>query len=166
MERRRSKLALQIGIILALIAVVIVGFQFVGSGESDQQLIQRALDESLQASREGRPGSALDLLSKSFEVNGMTILNRAEVAKYIQQQKPDISLASTVATIDGERAVIRTDVTLSTSGLIKFSGTIPNVELEFARETVTKLLFIPAKQWRLVKVTAPPESISAFAPNF
>lgn len=166
MEKRRSKLTLQIGIVLAAIAAVLVGFQFVGSKESDPQLIQRALDESLQASREGRPGSALDLLSKSFEVNGMTILNRAEVAKYIQQQKPDIALASTVATIEGERAFIRTDVTLSTSGLIKFSGTIPNVELEFARESGTTLLIIPNKRWRLVKVTAPPESINAFAPNF
>lgn len=157
---------LQIGIVLAVIAAVLVGFQFVGSGESDQQMIQSALDESLEASREGRPGSALDLLSKSFEVNGMTILNRAEVAKYIQQQKPDISLATTVAEIQGNRAFIRTDVTLSTSGLIKFSGTIPNVELEFAKESATKLLVIPTKRWRLVKVTVPPDSINSFAPNF
>lgn len=157
---------LQIGIVLAVLAMVLIGFQFVGSGESDQQMIQRALDESLEASREGRPGSALDLLSKSFEVNGMTILNRAEVAKYIQQQKPDIALASTVAEIEGDRAFIRTDVTLSTSGLIKFSGTIQNVELEFAKESAAKLLVIPAKRWRLVKVTAPPESLSSFAPNF
>lgn len=125
---------------------------------SDQKMIQDALEAAVVAGREGRPGSVLEHLSDSFEINGQQILNRSEIARFIRDQKPDVEVSSTVPTIEGSRAYIVTSIRLEMSGPMKLSANIPNVRIEFTKEPSTRFLVIPSESWRLTRVEVPSES--------
>lgn len=152
------KTGLKAAIALAAIAGGVVAYQALSPRKSDQQLIEEALDAAILAGREGRPGSVLEQLSRSFEINGYQISNANEVARFIRDQKPDVEVQSTVATVEGNSAFIESPVKLSMSGPIRYSGTIPGVRIEFAKEHATRWLVIPDRQWRLTRVEVPAES--------
>ena len=139
-------------------AALLIGF--LGTGKSDQELIQESLTAAIVAGKEGRPGSVLEHLSNSFEINGQSIINREQLPRYINDNKPNVEVETTVAQISGDSAFILTPVKLAMSGPIKLGTTIPGVRIEFQKEHTTKFLLIPDRQWRLTKVTVPIESWS------
>jgi len=136
--------------------LVFLGFGLLAPQPSDSELIQKALDDALQASKEGRPGSVLDLLANDFAVNGQRF-SAGQIADRIRKMKPDIDFANREATIEGEKASLTSNVKLSIS-LPAVSIDIPNVQVEFQQESGTRMLFFPAKKWRMTTVTVPDES--------
>lgn len=147
-------------IVLFAVGVAIAFGLYVSFGPKpdDQVQIQNALQSAIEAGREGRPGSVLEQLSNSFEINGQQILNRTEVARFIRDQKPDVKVEKTLANVEGDFAVIETPITLEMSGPLKVKSTIPNVRIEFRREQSRTLLLFPSREWKLSRVEVPPES--------
>ncbi len=143
---------------IGLGATVLIGY--LGTRKTDQELIQEALNAAIAAGREGRPGSVLEHLSASFEINGQSIMNREQVARFIHDNKPNVEVETKVAQVSGDFAFILTPVRLSMAGPINLGSTIPDVRIEFQKEHTTKFLLIPDRQWRLTKVSVPIESWS------
>lgn len=144
---------LKTGLIIAGAAIVIVGTPFVMegfSGQSDKEKILAALKESVEASKEGRPGGVMEHISNNFEVNGETYKpNRREMADFIRKRKPDIEFLKTDPIVSGDKAVLITPVKLS---ILTFNQTVPEVALEFEKESARKWLIVPTSKWRLVHV--------------
>lgn len=149
----------------AIVAVLILVFSVVvlATRPSDDELIQEALDRSIAASREGKPGGVFEHLSRSFTYNETAITSRRDVGQYINQLKPDIELSNRAPEISGDTALIMTDVNLEI-GILNYRQelTIPGVEIELAKESGTRWGFLPYPQWRVIRVEAPgfdPKSI-------
>ena len=151
-------MAKKILMLIATVAILGIGFVLLQPKPTDQQLIQNALDDAIQVGKDGRPGSVLEHLSESFEINGQQIVNRTEIARFIRDQRPSVEVTNMVAEVNGETATITSPVTLELSGPMKFTSTIPNAKIEFTKEQTMRFLLIPDRQWRLTKVTVPPES--------
>lgn len=145
-------------VVLLLVGVVALGLR-VGTATSvpDRVLIDQALDEAILASKEGRAGGVLDLLSRQLVVNGEPVLQRGEIADFIKRQKPEVTIERTPLTVsgDGKTAAMKAPVSVKLR-LLTFEKafTFQNVTFEFAKEEATEYLVIPTKQWRLVRVTA------------
>ncbi len=156
-----SKSKLFIGIVVVLLAIVGIKVVMTLNGPSDAKLIQQALAESIKASREGRPGGVMDYLSDKLKINNDEP-GRRQVADFIKNSHPDVEVADTtpvIREVDGT-AQINSSIHLKMSMLgNNVDQTIKNVTLKFQREDAKEWLIIPTKQWRLVEVAVPQESI-------
>lgn len=146
-------------LILGVVVIALVGLAFFAAkGPSDRELIRQALDESIVASREGRAGSVLDLISRDLRVNEMQIGgNRLDLAKYIRESRPDVTIATPEPTIAGETATIVSDIGIK--GEVPFvrtpvQGRLDDVKIILRRETARKWLVIPTRVWRITDVEA------------
>lgn len=151
------------------LAVLIVGlgvaFGFGAfGGKSDKELIQVALDEAIQASKEGRPGGVLDFISRRFEVNGEQYATR-DISKTIKDMKPDVEISNPEPTISGDTATITSPVRLSVS-LPPVGMDLNQVEIHFAKEMGTKWLVFPTKKWRMTKVDIPDDVVNQVRSQF
>lgn len=133
-------------------------------GPSDKELIQAALKESIEASREGRPGGVLEYLSASFTVNDEKYGTR-DISRTIKDLKPNVELESTEPLIAGESATITSPVKLSVS-LPPVSYTVSQVTLAFSKESATKWLIFPAKKWRLTRIDIPEQVVQEVRDQF
>jgi hypothetical protein len=111
-------------LVLALIGMFVASLL---NQPSDKQLILQALDESIAASRAGRPGGVLEYLSRNLTWNGDEGVNRMEIADYIKRAKLSMLGQSMEETLD-------------------------RVTITFAAESGTKNLVIPVRKWRIIKV--------------
>jgi hypothetical protein len=150
------------GVVFALVLLLVlrVGISL-SNRPSDQVLIERALDEAIQASKEGRPGGVLDLLSANLKVNDQLIgASNREIANFVRDQKPDVKVLEPSARIIGEegRIVSLVDLDLGILGVRR----LKEVTMIFRREEATELVFIPTTKWRLVEVRVPDSTISDF----
>lgn len=149
---------------LALIAFVLRMTLF---GASDRVLIDEALAESVQAGKEGRPGGVLEYLSQSFTFNSDQLVDRRQVADFIRKAKPDVTLGSIDPEIKGDSAEVVTSAHVKVSGFGQsIDRQIPKVTIVLQRENATKWLVFPSKQWRVVSVTAPADSLGDILPSF
>ncbi len=139
-----------------LVAAAALTVLYFVTAPSDEELIQTAIADATQASREGRPGPVLDYLSKLFTFNGVPIMDRSEISKYVRLARPEIEFADFEPEIVGDDAVVVTDVHVKFS----FQGmgmdqTVPNVQVRLARESGLRWLVLPGKKWRITEVSAP-----------
>jgi len=145
--------------IIASVIVALTGLTvlFIVTAPSEEQLIREALDESIEASREGKPNPVLDNLTRTFTWNGQTVsVDRNEVAKYIRMGHPDITLGEFKPEVSGDEAVVVTDVHLKMEfQTLKFDQTLPKVEIRLHREPGTRWLVLPGERWKIYEVTAP-----------
>lgn len=139
--------------------LVYVGIGFLAPQPSDDELIQTALDEAIQASKEGRPGSVIDLLANDFAVNGERF-STGQIAERIRKMKPNIKFADRTPTISGESANLKSSVALSLA--IGPSMNIDNVEVIFEKRPATRMLFFPTKKWEVTDVNVPEEAFEQF----
>ena len=149
---------------IAVIIVAVVGVRVLISQlnqPSDQQLIQTALADSIKASKEGRPGGVMDLLSKNLTLNDMdTSPNRGQIAKFIKENQPDVNVENKHAVIAGDEAQIISPVALEMNFLgQKMSRNIDEVTLIFKRESDMEYLIFPTKKWKLAEVRAPDDAV-------
>ena len=123
---------------------------------SDDKQIQDELQRSIEASREGRPGGVMDMLSSQLSYNGQDASgNLGQVAQFIKKQRPDITVEKPDPIITGDEAHIVSPVDISVSFLgQQKSFHLKNVTLAFQRESTRKYLFFPSTTWRLTNVRA------------
>jgi hypothetical protein len=143
---------------LAVLIVVRVGIGL-QDHRSDKQQITDELQRSIQASKEGRPGSVFEMLSDKVKFNEQDASeNMGQVADFIKQQKPDIQVENPDPIVTGDTAAITTPVDMTFS-LLGISKTLryKDVVLVFRREPVIHFLVFPGTDWKLtdVKVDAP-----------
>ena len=130
----------------------------------DQTQIQTALAESIKASKEGRPGGVMDMLSSNLKLNDMdTSGNRSQIVRYIKENSPDVTVIEKQAVITGDEAQIRSPVDLTLNFLgQKMERRIEDVTMVFKREDDRAYLVFPTKRWKLAEVHIPEESVSLF----
>ena len=156
---------------IALIAVVAM-LIFGRETRSDDVLIKEALAESIQASKEGRPGGVMDFISDQLKINTQSGINKATIAKWIRDSKPDVEVLSSEVKVspDGQTAEMVSDVNVSMEiGVAlakqrmdqKFTG----VKMTFQKEDGRKFLVIPTKVWRLTAVDVPDDQLD-LSPGF
>lgn len=125
----------------------------------DPKLIRQALDRAIQASREGKPGGVLDLLSKDLKLNDTDVgIHRADINKFIREQKPDLVVLDPTPKIIGEEARIVSPVELDLGILGKRN--LSQVTLIFKKEDATEYLVFPVRAWRLTEVRAPDTAVN------
>jgi len=137
-------------------------------GPSDQEQIKEALAKSIKASREGRPGGVLELLSSNFKVNNTEYsTSSTNFTNAIRNYKPDLKVANTTPAISGDQATIISDVTLDASILSMHKTVdIPQATFTFHKESGTKWGLIPSKDWKLDQVTIPQSSVDQVMAQF
>ncbi|MBS1723743.1 MAG: hypothetical protein JSS66_12410 [Armatimonadetes bacterium] len=146
---KRNLLFAGSGLLLAALAVPLF------FGPSDRQLIAQALQDSCQASREGRPGGVMDYLSSSMRYNGEPIGDRREVARYIKQTRPEVVILNPTPVINGQTATVVSPVEVKISiGPMPVSMRLENVRITLSRETGFKWLVVPAPKWRITEIKA------------
>ncbi len=146
----------RVGIYLLLLAGIgALALFLTMPGASDAQLIREALEESIRAGKEGRPGSVLDLLSREFTINEREVGSYRDVARAIRDARPDVEIENWAADISAETAVMVTPVKVKLRGPLAFEARLAEVRLEFRKETGTKWLVIPTRTWKLHRVQVP-----------
>lgn len=150
-----------LGILGFLVIAVGIRFGFtLANRPSDQQQIETAMKEAIQASREGRPGGVVDLLSRNLTVNDQQVnVERRMIADYVRSNRPEVEVLEPQAQITGTEGRIVSPVTLSLGPLSK---TMKEVTLIFKKEPASEFGFIPTDKWRLVEVRVPDASLQDF----
>jgi hypothetical protein len=158
---RRSNMSrsVRIAAILIVSALILAGIRIavsVAHRPTDETLIQQALTDSLEASRKGEPGAVMDLISKQLKVNEQSYSDSPQIAKFIKESKPDITIQDRKTLITGDEARIVSPVEIKLSMLGQsMDQSIDNVTLIFHREEARGFLFLPVVKWRLTEVRLP-----------
>jgi len=156
MNRKRSLLP---WVIVGAIVALVAAFFLTEDRRSDVELIREAFNESVEASKEGRPGGVMDLISANFRINDESP-SRNQIADVIRRSRPDVEVVQFDPIIRGDQATVVSPVRLEASVLtqrMKFA--FEDVRLTFQREPGTRWLFFPTRRWRLVQVQVPPEQL-------
>lgn len=141
-------------LVVLLLVIALVGGRFIFmalSRTDDRTLIKEALAEAVKASREGRPGSVIDLLASNFKVNGENA-SVGQVADFVKKNHPDVSIKNTEPTISGETAEITSDVDVAVNFMGARSYTFRNARIQLRKETVMDWLVFPTSKWHLSAV--------------
>jgi len=162
MSRIAKAVLAVVGVVVAITAVKVILFQ-----PSDSQLIETALNESIRAGKEGRPGGVLEYLSRSLTVNSEAMVDRKSIADFVRRAKPDVILRNMRASVEGDRATVVTPVLVKFEGLgMSMEREIPDVTITLQKERGTKWLVLPVTQWRIVEVSGSLESLSGLVQGF
>ena len=144
-----KKLAIAVSILL----LGLISYSLFGPKPDDRDQILTALKDSIAASKEGRTGSVLELLSRNFKLNGEGI-NGSQVVSMINKYRPNISISNKNPDIDGDKAVIRSSAALEVS-LPPLTLNLDRVSLNFERQQTFHWMIIPSHDWKLVSVSIP-----------
>ncbi|HMS54796.1 MAG TPA: hypothetical protein PKA27_05305 [Fimbriimonadaceae bacterium] len=148
--------------ILAVLLLAGIGYMIFKPGPSDAELIKAALKDSIEAGKEGRPGSVLDLLSRNFTVNEEFAGGRANIAKFIRESKPNLTIENPEPNVSGVSATIDSPARIE----LRFPAVgfnVREVNLKFRKESGTSFLIFPTKVWKLESATVPPEVVTELA---
>lgn len=151
-------------LILGTLLVLLVGGRAIVikmHPQSDTEAIRQALADSIQASREGRPGGVMDKLSDNISYNGQNEGGyQRDIARYIKTSKPDVEVENMDPVVTGDEATIVSPVQLTLS-LLGQSVTkqIKEVTLVFRKEPEREFLIIPTVKWKLAEVRVPDSSV-------
>lgn len=156
--------AMVIGGTLGLALFVAAGIGLFGS-ETDEQQIDKALKNSIQASKEGRAGGVLEYLSRDFALNEQKF-SGMQISQRIKESKPNVEVLNPKPTIgtDGT-ATIESPVKLSLS-LPPISLDLQKVTITFEREDARRMLFFPTKQWRMKEVRVSDETYQELSSKY
>ncbi|HVT12329.1 MAG TPA: hypothetical protein VHE55_08675 [Fimbriimonadaceae bacterium] len=146
-------------LVLLLLAVLAVGGRYIygiANRPDDKTQIRQALAEAIKASKEGRSGSVIDLLSEHFKVNGEQP-GFGQVAKLIKESHPDIVVDDTDPVVSGDSAQITSSVKVTGTffGGGQQSFSFKDVQLYFKKESAMDWLIFPTTKWRLSDVSMP-----------
>jgi hypothetical protein len=144
-----------IGLAVLLIALGAIRLGFFSKGPSDSELIRTAMNDAVVAAKEGRAGPVLDFLSDQVTLNDMMTPTKTQIANYIRQNKPEVVVKAEEPVVSGDSASMVTEVhvVVPVPGGSAYSQNFKNVTLLFKREAGVQWLILPAKAWRLTKVT-------------
>lgn len=143
-----KRVAIAIGSVL-LLAVLAAPFVF---APNDKELIKTAVEESIKASEEGRPGGVLEYISSSMKFNDEGV-DKSSVAQYIKMARPDIKILDPTPSIDGDTATIVSPVVVTMRlGPMETPTRLDRVVITLNRETGRKFFVLPAPVWRVRSV--------------
>ena len=150
---------------LGVLLVLLVGGRVIVSvlnPPDDQSLIKTALAESITATKEGRPGGVMDKLSANLKFNGENESgNQAEIAKYIRNSRPDVTVESIEPVVTGDEARIVSPVDLKVSTLgVDMDRHLKEVTMIFRKEDDRDWLIFPNRKWKLAEVQVPDSSVA------
>lgn len=125
-------------------------------GPSDKERIQTALNESIQASKEGRSGGVLEYLTDQFSINDQDVGNRRQIGAMIRDSKPDVEITRREPEIFDDNAKIVSPVRVKAKMLgQEFDYSFEDVTILFKKEPSRAWLVLPTHTWRLDKVYLP-----------
>ncbi len=155
-------------LIPAVAIILLIGGKFImmsANRTDDKVLVRQALLDSIKASREGRPGGVMDKLSEHIKFNGQSEAgNERDIARYIRQSKPDITVQNMDPEVSGDEAKIISPVTVSMGLLGQSMGqTLKKVTITFRREDDHEWLIFPVKRWKLAEVETTDASVADLA---
>ena len=142
-------------------AIIVIGGVRIGmtlsDRKNDQQQIEIALQDSINDSKEGRPGGVLELFSKQLTVNQESMpVDRGAIAKFIREQKPTLTVENKQAKFIGQEARIVSPVNLSVP--IFGEKRLSEVTMIFKKEPDVVYGIIPSERWRLTDVRLPDDA--------
>lgn len=153
-----NKVLVAIALAIVLLGAFRIGISIVNKPD-DPKLIQDALNDAIQASRDGRPGGVVELFSDNLKLNNVDVGgNERQITDFIRRQKPDIQFSNTHAQITGNEARIVSPVSLDLGVLGKRN--IKDVTLIFKKEDGADFLIIPTSKWRLTEVRTPASAVT------
>lgn len=152
-------------VVIGAALVTLVGIKVATTltgGPTDRQLIDRAVKQALEDSRQSKAGSVVDLLSKNLTVNEQaTPSDVREVTKFIRASRPDVTLENPVPLVTGDEARIVSPATLKASILGQtLERRMGEVTLILRREDDKEWFLIPKKAWKLTEVRVPETSVA------
>lgn len=153
---KKPRLPLAVWMFLFLAATIggLLGYRAL-TMPSDRELILKAIDESIAASREGRVGGVLEHLSNSLQINDVQYSRyERQLADAIKRMKPNAEIGKAEPQINGDNATVATSVRLSIS-IPKFSVTIPAVTIALQKESSVDWFVIPSHKWRVTGIDIP-----------
>jgi hypothetical protein len=163
MKDPRRIIFLVLGIVAALVVLRLTIF---APRPNDQRLIADALHQSIEASKEGRAGGVLDILSSKFRINDQSP-GRMDIAKFIRDSHPDVDVSNTTAIVSGDTARIDSPVHVKAQFLTQtFDQQIPNVTFVFKREDAYRYFVIPTTEWHLTDIVVPGDVINIDTSQF
>lgn len=130
--------------------------------ESDKSLIQKALADSIKASREGRAGGVMDKLSNQLKFNGAEYGGAGrDISRFIRDSKPDITVENDDPVISGDEGTIVSPVDLKLSMLGQsLDRHLKKVTMVFRKEDARDWLVIPVRKWKLAEVEVSESAVS------
>jgi len=149
-------------LILSTLVVLALGGKYIYATlnrPDDRTLIKRALGDALQASKEGRTGGVVDMLSENFKVNDVQPGIR-QVVDYVKNNHPDIDVKDTDPVVSGDTAQITSDVAVKVNAFgSPQSFTFKDAQMLFKKETAMDWLIIPTSKWHLSAVRVSTENL-------
>jgi hypothetical protein len=119
----------------------------------DVEKLRKSLAEIEDSGRDGDAFSFLDELSRDLTFNGAPEVAKGEIGQWVRQGRPVIEFLRRVPQVEGERARLVTDVTVTADWMGMAQGlTFEQVELVWQKETAWKWAVLPVSAWRLAQV--------------
>ncbi|HWA83466.1 MAG TPA: hypothetical protein VG820_08545 [Fimbriimonadaceae bacterium] len=146
-------------LLFLVLAVLAVGGRYIyglANRPDDKTQIRQALADAIKASKEGRSGSVIDLLSEHFKVNGEQP-GFGQIAKMVKESHPDIVVNDTDPVISGDAAQITSSVRVTGTffGAGQQTFDFKDAQLYFKKESAMDWLIFPTTKWRLSDVRLP-----------
>ncbi len=140
--------------------VAVYGFRYLQLtlfGPSDKDQIVAALNRSLDAGRKGEDGGVLEYLSGDFKINAEVPASKGQIANYIRQSKPDVTVTGPVApTVSDQTATVTVPMHVKTTIMsMPIDQTLNDVTITFQKETDMDWGVIPVSKWRIKSVYLP-----------
>jgi hypothetical protein len=135
--------------ILLFIGALIGVYAF---GPKDDEMIYDALEDSIQASQEGRPYGVLERLASGFTYNSEQVTSRADVARVIRELRPKVTILSRELRIEEDEALLTSpaSVMFGEGGRVD----LPRVDIVFQRTSGFRWVFFPYANWKVKSVKA------------
>lgn len=150
---------------VAAVIVIALGIWWVtGTKVDDQKLIAKALDDAVEAGRQGRPGGVLENLSFNISVNGTDYSGQQrQIGDFIKKNNPDVSFENKRAVVTENEATIVTPAVIKLSLLgNNMQRHVDNVTLIFRKEDDREWLIFPTRRWKLAQMRIPDTAIADF----
>jgi hypothetical protein len=146
------------------VIVLVLGYASTRPRTTDSEQIVAALNESIKASKEGRPGGVLDKLADGFQVNDQSF-SSGQIANFIKKRQPTIDVLQPLPVVTDDDAHIMSPVRVSVNFLGGDHGiTVPDVDIHFRRESARAWLIFPVHTWHMTKINVPPDALSSLGP--
>lgn len=132
-----------------------------GLPAADSNSIQSSLQAAFDASSSGDSGGALDILMSSFKVNGQAA-DKGALGAFIRKVHPHVSMSHFQAVIDGNKAEVTVDLSVSAGGSPPVPFTFPQTQLLMERQMKIGTYGFPTQKWRLSRVESeitPPSNL-------
>lgn len=148
-------MAKTISIIVGSVLLVILLIFGLFVNPSDRELIDKAMNQSIEGARDGAPGNVIEHLARNCQFNGQSMGSTVELMKVVRIMRPNAIFEELTPQISGSQAFINSPVKLSYGGGDQSTKVdIPKVTVTLQKSTGVKWLVFPTPVWKIVDVKA------------